>query len=287
MTPSEQPPPLGNGYEMDTKSANALARLLLQGPLINEMIGGPFPEQKELEGVDRILDIGCSQGGWALDVARRYPEMKITSIDTSDMMPAPAREQKKLHGLENIHFEKMDVRQELRFSERSFDLVNIRGVTGYIPRDTWSRLLKECARITRPGGILRVSETDRFGLTNSNAFEKYAHYLTHFLSSMKYGFGVDGYTCGMSPMLGKLLQDAGYIDIQVSSYALDFSYGTALYSVQRQNIATSFQILQPRLIEMEIAKREELERLYEAMIQDLGRETFCGIAYLFLCWGRL
>jgi len=287
MTPSEQPPPLENGYVIDIKSANAIARLLLQDPLINEMIGGLFPEQEDLDGIDRILDISCGSADWALEVARSYSEKKITGIDIGDMMLSHANEQKKLHGLENIHFEKMDARQKLGFSDRSFDLVNIREATGYISRDIWPQLLKECVRITRPGGILRVSAADHFGLTNSSAFEKYAHYLTQFLFTMGYGFAADGYACGMSPMLGKLLQDAGYTEIQMKSYALDFSYGTPLHPAQRQNIATSFQLLQSRLIEMEIAARKELERLYEAVIQDLGWETFCGIAYLFTFWGNI
>ncbi len=287
MTTPEQSSPLKSDYILDAESATEMARLMLQDRLINEMVGGLFPEREDLDGIDSILDIGCGPGGWTLDVARSYPKKEITGVDISDMMLTYANEQKKFHELENIHFEKMDVRQKLAFPDQSFDLVNIRAATGYVSRHTWPLLLKECARITRQGGILRVSEVDRVGLTNSISFEKYAHYFTHLLAKLEYGFAVDNYTFGMSPMLGKVLQDVGYSDIHMKPYELDFSYGTAFHPIQLQNIEISFQLLQPRLIEMGIATQEKLESTYEAAIQDLRSATFCGIWYLFTFWGKI
>ncbi len=286
MTTPEQSPLPENSYVLDPESATEMARLMLQDRLINEMVGGLFPEREDLEGIDSILDIGCGPGGWALDTARSYPKKEITGIDISTMMLTYANEQKKIHKLENIHFQKMDVRQELAFADQSFDLVNIRIAMGYIPRHIWPLLLKECARITKAGGTLRLSETDRAGLTNSVSYEKYAHYCAWLLSKMEYGFGVDTYTFGMSPMLGKLLQNAGYSDIQMRSYALDFSYGTAFYSTQLQNTEIAFKTLQPRLIQTGIVAQEEVESLCEAVIQEMRSETFSGIAYLFTFWGK-
>src|SRR5581483_11951284 len=279
--------PSENGYVLDPESATEMARLLLQDRLINETVGGLFPERENLDGIERILDIVCGPGGWALDLARSYPKKEITGIDISERMLTYAKEQKKLHGLKNIWFESMDARQRLGFADQSFDLVNIRTATGNISRHTWPLLLKECARITRPAGVVRVTEADRFELTNSEPFEKYALYITRLFAKMEYGFAVDPYTFGMSPMLGKVLRDVGYRDIQMKSYALDFSYGTALYSSQLQNVVTGFQLSQPRLIAQGIAPQEELERLYESVVHDMTSPTFCGILYLFTFWGNL
>jgi ubiquinone/menaquinone biosynthesis C-methylase UbiE len=287
MTAPEQSPKHKNSYILDTESATEMARLMLQDRLINAIVGGLFPEQENLDGIDSILDIGCGPGGWTLDVARSYPQKEITGIDISTTMLAHANEQKKIHGLTNINFKKMDVCQELQFPPQSFNLVNIRAATGYVSRKLWPLLLKECVRVTKPDGILRISESDRVALTNSPAFEKYAHYVTQLLSVMQYGFGADTYTFGMSPMLGKLLQDAGYHTINVKSYVLDFSYGTAFHPVQLQNMGISFQSLHPRLIEMELATQEELKHLHEMLIQEMSSETFCGIGYILTFWGRL
>lgn len=287
MTSSEQSPMPENGYVLDPESATEMARLMLQDRLINEMVGGLFPEREDLAGIDRILDIGCGPGGWALDVAHSYPKKEVIGIDISDMMLTYARGQKELHELKNIRFEKMDVRKKLEFPDQSFALVNIRNATGYISRREWPLLLKECTRITQAGGILRVTETDRIGLTNSVPFEKYTRYLTHLIAKMEYGFAVDTYTSGMSPMLGKLLLDAGCSAIQTTSYVLDFSYGTKFYPIQLQNVEITFQLLQHRLIEMGIATQEELESLYEAVIHDIVSENFCGIAYIFTFCGKI
>ena len=286
-TPEEQSLLQKSGYVFDAESATEMARLLLQDRLINEMVGGLFPERADLNGIENILDIGCGPGGWALDVACSYPRKQITGIDISDTMLAYANEQKKLHTLENIHFEKMDAREKLLFASQSFDLINIRYAAGYISKHVWPQLFNECVRITKPGGILRVSEPDRMGLTNSISFEKYAYYLASLLSKLEYGFAADPYSFGMSPMLGKLFQDAGYTDIQMKSYILDFSYGTPLYHVQLQNIEISCQLLQSRLKKMAIATQEELESFYEAMLRELGGENFCGIGYLFTFWGKI
>lgn len=287
MTSPEQSPQQKNSYILDTESATEMARLMLQDRLINENAGGLFPEQGSLAGIDHILDIGCGPGGWALDVARSYREKVITGIDISDMMLAYAQEQKKTHGLTNIHFKKMDIRQKLRFQDQSFNLVNIRSATGYVSRSLWPQLLQECVRVTRPGGILRLTEGDRIALTSSPAFETYAHYLAQLLSAMQYGFAADTYTFGMSPMLGKLLQQAGYRDICFKSYALDFSYGTDFYPVQFQNTIVTFQSLHRRFIEMELAQIQELEILYEQLIAEMSSETFCGIGYFLTFWGTI
>lgn len=286
-TPEEQAPLKKSGYVIDSESATEMARLLLQDRLINEMIGGLFPEREDLNEIENILDIGCGPGGWALDVAQSYPSKQITAIDISDTMLAYANEQKKLHALKNIRFEKMDAREKLLFENQSFDLVNIRYATGYIPRHIWPKLFMECVRITKPGGTLRISEPDRMGLTNSAAFEKYSYYLSLLLSKLEYGFAVDPYSFGMSPMLSKLFRDAGYNDILMRSYVLDFSYGTTFYPVQLQNIEITCQLLQPLIKNMAIATQEDLEGFYETLLHELGSENFCGIGYLLTFWGKI
>jgi hypothetical protein len=37
---------------------------------------------------------------------------------------------------------------------------------------------------------------------------------------------------------------------------------------------------------MGIATQEELETLYEAVVQDMRNEKFCGIVYLLTFWGK-
>lgn len=288
MTP-EQPAQYGQGYVFNQESASEKARLLLQDRLINEIMGGPLSEQQEeqIQKLRYVLDIGCGPGGWALDVAKTYEHLQVIGIDNSKTMIAHALEEKKLHDLKNIAFEEMDALQPLRFPDGQFDLVNIRNAVGYIPRSDWPRLLKECYRIIRAGGILRLTESDSMGLTNSVAYERYHRLGTQAMRQFGYGFSPDGSTLGVTPVLSWLVKQAGYTaEVRMQSHFFDFSYGTPLYSSQRQNIEMVFAAAHPLLKQSGVSSQEEIEMLYEQVLEQIGAEDFRATGYLLTVWGR-
>ncbi len=286
---SEQPSQYGHGYVFDQESAAEMARLLLQDRLINEAMGGLIPElpQENLLKLHSILDIGCGPGGWALDIAKTYPHMNVVGIDNSKTMIAHAQERKKLHDLKNIEFEEMDALQPLRFAAATFDLVNIRNAVGYVPRLDWPKLLKECYRITKAGGILRLTESDSMGLTNSSAYEKHHRLGARAMQRFGYGFSPDGNTLGITPMLSRLLKQAGFTeDIDMQSHFFDFSYGTSLYSSHRQNIELVFGAAQPLLIQAAVCSQADIEQLYAQVLEEIRKEDFRGMGYLLTVWGK-
>jgi ubiquinone/menaquinone biosynthesis C-methylase UbiE len=199
-----------HSYVFDSESASEIARLLERDEFLTKAMGEPFPERIDLEGVTRILDIGCGTGGWALDVASSYPSIEVVGIDISEAMLTSARDKAQQRQLLNVTFQKMDALQLLQFPSQYFSLVNMRAAVEYVPRDKWRALLQECYRITQPGGILRLTEADRLAHTNSLAFEKYSYFYAKMLFLRGYGFSIDGWTLGMTPMLGNLLRDAVY-----------------------------------------------------------------------------
>src|SRR6185312_15034081 len=77
----------------------------------------------------------------------------------------------------NASFEVMNILAPLDFSDHTFDLVNIGPSGARIPRSAWPTLLHECLRVLRPGGILRLTQTDGAGSTTSPAYERF-HRLT-------------------------------------------------------------------------------------------------------------
>lgn len=289
MTTPEQPAQYGHGYVLNQESAAEKARLLLQDRLINEAMTGLISEQKKenVQNFRAVLDIGCGPGGWALDVAKTYAYMHVVGIDNSKTMIAHAQEEKKLHGFENIEFKEMDVRQPLDFRDSTFDLVNIRSAVGYVPKQDWPRLLKECYRITKAGGILRLTEGDSMGLTNSSAYEEHHRLGSRAMQHFGYGFSPDGTTLGITPMLSWLLKQAGYTEgIGLQSHFFDFSYGTRLYSGYRQNIELAFEAGRPLLVRAGICSQEEAENLYGQMLEQIRKEDFRGMGYLLTAWGE-
>ena len=122
--------------------------------------------------------------------------------------------------------------------------------------------------------------------TNSLAFEQYHRFYATLLHERGYGFSPDGQTFGITPMLGKLLHDAGYQDIRTRAYALDFSYATLFQVDYRHIIETRFEKVALQLLASKRATQEELASISTDLHTDIALETFCGISYPLIFWGK-
>ena len=70
---------------------------------------------------------------------------------------------------ENVSFQVMNILQPLGFPESSFDLINARLISGFMLRDKWPMFFRECLRVLKLGGILRVTEVEA-GMANKLQF---------------------------------------------------------------------------------------------------------------------
>ena len=159
-----------NTYILDAESATEMARLSKQDRLITKGMGGLFSERDDIAGRHDILDIACGPGAWVIEVAYSYPHIHVVGGDISRTMITYARTQASVQGLTNADFYVMDVLKRLDFPDNSFDFVNARLMAAFMPIEAWPGFMQECLRITRPAGIIRLSECE-MALTNSPAFE--------------------------------------------------------------------------------------------------------------------
>src|SRR5690348_12671100 len=74
MATSSEPPSKKeeNTYILDAESAAEMARLMRQDQLVTAGMGGIFPENIDLSGIQRVIDLACGPGGWPLEVAYTY-----------------------------------------------------------------------------------------------------------------------------------------------------------------------------------------------------------------------
>src|ERR1700737_5019143 len=107
-----------NSYLFETENATEVARLLERNAFFHQAMGGVFPERANLDGITRILDVGCGPGGWAVDVAHSYPSREVVGIDISDTMLLSARNEAQKHALKNVEFIKMNALQRLEFPDQ-------------------------------------------------------------------------------------------------------------------------------------------------------------------------
>jgi ubiquinone/menaquinone biosynthesis C-methylase UbiE len=276
-----------NTYFIDAESAAEMGRLMRLDEVMTECMGGFFAEHPNLSGVHRTLDVGCGPGAWASEMAYHYPQMEVTGIDISNIMIEYAQAQARVQHLENIDFQVMDATKPLDFPDNTFDLVNARLIVGFMSRQTWHGTLRELVRVTRPGGIVRLTETDSMGLSNSFALEKLNCFFTRSLYVTGQSFApYEGsqHFC-MTPMLEPLLRDAGCVDIHRQPYMLDYSAGARAHLSFYENHKVAFNLLQPFFIKTGVSTQEELDTLYEQMLAEMMSDQFRALAYILSVWG--
>ncbi len=273
------------GYALDAENAAEMARLMVQEQVITRAMGGVLPEQTDLSAIHQVLDIGCGPGGWILNLAQEYPHMQGTGIDISHLMIEYANSLAASWKLPNARFHVMDATQPLAFPDNTFDLVNGRILVGFLSKHQWLALLKECYRITRPGGIVRMTEAE-WGFTNSAAFDTLSGYIGLAAYRAGHSFSPHGRTVGTANILRLLQQQAGYQDIRSKAHAVDYSAGTELHEGNVQDHLVFHKLIQPFFVQMQVATQEELDQLYTQMEQEVQAKDFCAIDYYLTVWGR-
>lgn len=274
-----------NTYFIDAENAAEMARLTNQDRIITKMMGSLFPEQLDLvHNIHDILDISCGPGGWVLDVAHVYPEKRVVGIDISTLMIEYARYQAYIQSLNNVSFKVMNALETLDFPDNSFDFVNARFISGFMPPEVWPQFMQECLRIIRPGRVIRLTEPE-YPLSNSPGCEKLGGWLTKAMQLAGQSFSPDGRHVGITPFLGRFLRDTGYQDIQKAAYVLDSSIGTEDHLSQYQNTRVFLKLLQPFLIKMGVTTQEEVDRLYEQALTEMASADYCSLWYFLSVWG--
>src|SRR5205085_2696069 len=132
---------------------------------------------------------------------------------------------------------------------------------GFMPKKAWPELMQELMRILRPGGFVILTEGE-WNITNSPACEKIGVMLTRVGTVTGRSFSPDGRHIGITPVLGRFLRDAGYIDIQKKAHVLEFSAGTEDYESTFQDLMVGLKLLQPYLVKTKMTTDEEYEELY-------------------------
>ncbi len=190
-----------------------------------------------------------------------------------------------LEGLPNVHFRLMDALKPLDFPDHAFDVVNARLLQAFMPPEAWPRLVRECVRITRPGGIIRLTEGE-YSLSNSPAFEHVGALCTQALKVVGQSFSPDGRHVGITPMLGRFLRDAGYRNIRHFASALDYSAGTAVHDIMYQNVVNTLLSVQSFLIRCGLTTQEAITALYQQALEEMRAADFCAIQFFLTVWGE-
>jgi len=211
-------------FVQDRRNKEELTRLTIQDRMLTASMGGVLPEQADPTSFCQVLDVACGTGGWAIEAARTYPTMSLVGIDISERMVDYARERanaKQVAGC--VSFRVMDTLNTLEFEPASFDLVNLRLGVSFVRTWDWPRLISEFQRVTRQGGIIRLTESEvaestspaqtRIAQLVHQAFYNAGNFFRH---------QNDGLTSELAPLLIR----HGLTNVQTQSHTLIYRAGT-------------------------------------------------------------
>ena len=265
-------------YLLDPENAAEMARLEIQGQLLTRGMGGPMPELGNglPEGSVRVLDLGCGPGEWVRQVARDHPQVDVIGVDISQIMVAYAQSKAQQTGVSNARFLPGNILDPLDFPEGTFDLVNARFLVSVLHTDRWPGFVRECMRLTRSGGWIRLTEFDDPGHTNKPACERFARWSVEVCRRGGYGLATTADSPLITPVVAQMLREAGCDEVVQHAHRLDFSSGTDLFESQCQNYRVGYKQAQPLFVQMGIATQQEAEAAYEEMLAELACEDFRG-----------
>lgn len=270
-------------YFADAENAGEMARLLKQARFATQGLGGLFPRRLHVSDVHDVLDLACGPGEWVLAVADAYPTMHVTGIDQSTVMVQFARSISQ--AVSTVRFEVMDILAPLAFPDESFDLIHARFIAGFMPTEAWPRLLAECRRLLRPGGIVLLVEGE-MALTTSPAVEQLSAYFTQALRAVGQSFSPDGRHLGITPMLRKMLAETGFRSCHTEAIAMEHSAGTDFHRSLYEDYYVAFHLIQPFLMRAGVATYEILIPLYNRMLEEMRADDFCSLGFVLQAWGR-
>jgi SAM-dependent methyltransferase len=214
----------------------------------------------ELGSNIQILDAGCGTGEVASRLADLFPEAQVLAVDILDHHLALARE-RYARLAPRLRFEHRSI-FELVAPSDSFDLTVCRHVLHSIPQA--DRVLKELARVTKPGGRLHVIPED-YGMLH---FQTDGLDLRSFWHESPAAFGIK---TGTDLYVGRntyaILAELGLIDITVDYVIVD------TLRVPRETFAAIFQAWRDGYVDpiSEVTRwsRDEVAAYFDQMIADI------------------
>ncbi|MBI5035309.1 MAG: class I SAM-dependent methyltransferase [Chloroflexi bacterium] len=158
-----------------------------------------------MENAREVLVVGCGIGVSTAYIAKKY-DCHVVGVDISDKMIEWSRKRAKREHVEsNTEFRTADI-QALPFEANRFDAVVVESVVAFVQDK--ARAIRECVRVTKPGGYVGVNES----------------FLTEALSTElaeKLGGALGGIEMPMLETWQSLWDASGLQDRVFQTYAID------------------------------------------------------------------
>jgi ubiquinone/menaquinone biosynthesis C-methylase UbiE len=268
----------------DRQNQEELTRITIQDQMITTSMGGVLPEQADPTAFHRVLDVGCGTGGWIIATAKAYPSMSLAGIDISGSMIESARERAKAEQVtERVTFHVMDTLRMLEFPPAYFDLVNLRFGVSFMRTWDWPKLLNEFQRVTRRGGVIRITECDAVE-SNSPALSRLVEVLLQAYHNAGHFFRP--HSNGLTSELVPLLTQHGLGNVQSCVHELHYRAGTPEGQHFAEDMQHSFRTVRP-FIQKWTRVPQDYDTIYQQALIEMQQRDFEATWRFVTAWGNV
>jgi ubiquinone/menaquinone biosynthesis C-methylase UbiE len=268
----------------DRSNLEELRRLQVQEHLITVALGGVLPEQSDPARFQHVLDVACGAGGWLIELAKTAPTIsQLIGVDISRRMIEAARAEAEAQQVqERVEFRLMDALRLFEFSADVFDLANMRFALSFLRTWEWPQVLRELQRVTRPGGIIRVTDADLPDQSSSPALLRLFRLLAQAYSQAGKYFRPQA--CGVAEDLASLLKQQNLQDVQIRVYRPEIRVGTVEGQLFFEDMRYLFRTNLPFLRKWSRVP-DDYEELYQQMLAEMQQPDFIVSNQTITAWG--
>jgi ubiquinone/menaquinone biosynthesis C-methylase UbiE len=272
-------------FVQDRANLEEMTRLEIQDKMITAGMGGVLPELADPTVLRRVLDVGCGTGGWLLETARTYPTIeKLVGVDISDKMVEYARTRAKALALDGrVQFQTTDALRALPLANDSFDLVNQRFGVSWLRTWEWKKILLEYHRVSRPSGIIRITEGHVTNESNSPALTKLCKISLEacFRSGRLFTESPDG----IASELVRLLTQYGFEEVESRLHTLVYRSGTEMGQYFYEDMLHAFRLALP-FFHKWTRVPGDYEQIYQQALEEMRQPGFEATYTLLTAWAK-
>ncbi len=130
-------------------------------------------EQASVQPHQRVLDIGCGTGTFAVAIKRWSPGAEVTGLDPDPKALARSRRKADRAGV-SIRFDQ-GFANALPYADASFDRVFSSLMFHHLPHSTKLATMREVCRVLKPGGSLHLLDFEQEGPQSHNPLARWLH----------------------------------------------------------------------------------------------------------------
>lgn len=225
----------------------------------------------EIRANSVLLDVGCGTGEDVIAMAHLVgPGGQVIGIDKNPAMIAEGWKRAEGRGLP-VTFQVEDS-HGLSFADDMFDAVRSDRAVQHM--DDPPRAIREIVRVTRPGGVIVISEPDWETLTidsqNRDLTRRIANYMTD--RAVKQGW--------MGRQLWRIFQEAGLNEVRVTAFPFiitDYTTADRIWGLQRHA---------REACEHAVITESEMASWHKELAELDGKKQFFSSTVGFLAFGR-